>query len=164
MRFADAPRWSLLAALCCAGVMGCSLLPESKAEDRPTSPPPVAVKPATKAASAPASAASAVVVVAPKPEPEVAIPPAAQRAFDDARRAMRSNRMDEAERGFKGLIQFHPELGGPHANLGVIYRQANKLPEAVAELELAVKANPRQPVYFNQLGITYRLQGQFAKA
>lgn len=72
--------------------------------------------------------------------------------------------MQDAERGFKSVVQFHPELGGPHANLGVIYRQASKLPEAVAELELAVKASPRQPVYFNQLGITYRLNGQFAKA
>jgi Flp pilus assembly protein TadD len=94
----------------------------------------------------------------------VAVPPAAQRAFDDARRAMRAGRMDEAERGFKSVIQFHPELGGPHANLGVIYRRANKLSESAAALELAVKASPRQPVYFNQLGITYRLQGQFAKA
>lgn len=72
--------------------------------------------------------------------------------------------MDDAERGFKSLIQFHPELGGPHANLGVIYRQAGKLPEAVAALEQATRASPRQPVYFNQLGITYRMQGQFAKA
>jgi tetratricopeptide (TPR) repeat protein len=103
-------------------------------------------------------------VLEPKADPEAPIPPAAQRAFDDARRAMRAGRMDEAERGFKSVVQFHPELGGPHANLGVIYRQANKLPEAVAELELAVKASPRQPVYFNQLGITYRLQGQFTKA
>ena len=40
-------------------------------------------------------------------------------------------------------------------------RQAN---EAVAELELAVKLSPRQPIYLNQLGIAYRQQGQFAKA
>jgi tetratricopeptide (TPR) repeat protein len=163
MRFAEAPRWSVLAALCCVGVMGCSLLPESKAEDRPASPQPVVGQSAAKVASAPAAAASA--VAAPKPETELAaIPPAAQRTFDEARRSMRAGRMDEAERGFKSVIQFHPELGGPHANLGVIYRQANKLPEAVAELELAVKSSPRQPVYFNQLGITYRAQGQFSKA
>jgi len=149
----------LLVALCCAG---CSLLPGASAEAQPAAAPPVA-----KAASAPAGAASAAAAVATTPtpiEPEVAVPPAAQRAFDDARRAMRAGRMEEAERGFKSVVQFHPELGGPHANLGVIYRQAGKLPEAVAELELAVKASPRQPVYFNQLGITYRLNGQFAKA
>jgi Flp pilus assembly protein TadD len=146
----------LMLALCCSG---CSLLPGAPAEAQPAGTPPVATK---AAVSTTAPAASA---VAPKPvETEAAVPPAAQRAFDDARRAMRAGRMDEAERGFKSVIQFHPELGGPHANLGVIYRQANKLPESVAALEQAVKLSPRQPVYFNQLGITYRLQGQFAKA
>lgn len=157
MRFADTSPSSLLLALCCAGLAGCSSTPEAQ----PVSAPAVVAK----AAPAAAPAASAVPAAALRSEPELsAIPPAAQRAFDDARRAMRAGRMEEAERGFKSVVQFHPDLGGPHANLGVIYRQANKLPEAVAELELAVKASPRQPVYFNQLGITYRLQGQFAKA
>ena len=31
-------------------------------------------------------------------------------------------------------------------------------------LKQAVKTSPKQPVYFNQLGITYRQQGQFPKA
>ncbi|MEO8154861.1 MAG: tetratricopeptide repeat protein [Rhizobacter sp.] len=163
MRFAEAVRLVLVLALSCAGVAGCSsLFGVPLGGPPPATPDLVAAK---AAASAPSSAASAVVVVVePKPEPEVAVPPAAQRAFDDARRAMRAGRMEEAERGFKSVVQFHPELGGPHANLGLIYRQAGKLPEAVAELEAAVKASPRQAVYFNQLGITYRLQGQFAKA
>ncbi len=159
MRSAEVARSVWLAALCCGAVAGCASAP---AEPKPsTTRAPVAAK--SVAAPAPAPAAS---VAAAKPiEAEAAaVPAAAQRAFDDARRAMRAGRMDEAERGFKSVIQFHPELGGAHANLGVIYRQANKLPEAVAELELAVKTSPRQPVYFNQLGITYRLQGQFAKA
>jgi Flp pilus assembly protein TadD len=38
------------------------------------------------------------------------------------------------------------------------------LPEAVAALEKAVQASPQQPIYFNQLGITYRQHGQFTKA
>ena len=90
--------------------------------------------------------------------------PATQRAFDDASRALRSGRADDAERAFQALAQANPELGGPHANLGVIYRQAGKLAEAVGELEQAVKLSPRQPIYLNQLGIAYRQQGQFAKA
>ncbi len=159
MRFAEVARSVWLVALCCGAVVGCASAP---AEPLPAAPAPVGAKATKAAANAPAPAVSA---VAPKPvDSDVAVPAAAQRAFDDARRAMRAGRMDEAERGFKSVIQFHPELGGAHANLGVIYRQANKLPEAVAELELAVKTSPRQPVYFNQLGITYRLQGQFAKA
>lgn len=157
----------LLAAVC---LSGCASLFGASAEEAPPPPPqPVAPAPAAsqpKAAVAAAPVAPAAAAPAPRPaEPELAaITPAAQRAFDDARRAMRAGRMDDAERGFKSLIQFHPELGGPHANLGVIYRQAGKLTESAAALEQATKASPRQPVYFNQLGITYRAQGQFTKA
>jgi Flp pilus assembly protein TadD len=90
--------------------------------------------------------------------------PATQRAFDDASRALRSGRVDEAERAYRALAQANPELGGPHANLGVIYRQAGKLKEAVSELEQATRLSPQQPIYLNQLGIAYRQQGEFAKA
>jgi len=128
-----------------------------------------AVMPA-KAASAPAStpapatAASAAAPTIARPDPEAPVAPALQRSYDDARRALRAGRMDEAERAFKAIAQANPDLGGPHANLGVIYRQANKLPESAGELEQAVRLNPKQPLYFNQLGITYRQQGQFTKA
>jgi Flp pilus assembly protein TadD len=97
-----------------------------------------------------------------KAENEVA--PAVQRAFDDARKALRTGHVEEAERGFRTLAKEHPELGGPQANLGLIYRQAGKLPESAAALEKAVQLSPRQAAYFNQLGITYRQQGQFTKA
>lgn len=155
--------------LCCFAFTGCASLFESRAEEappQPLAPVPVAAASQPGAIAAATAAVPAALAPAPKPaEPEgPAITPAAQRAFDDARRAMRAGRMEDAERGFKALIQFHPELGGPHANLGLIYRQAGKLPEAVVALEQATKVSPRQAVYFNQLGITYRMQGQFAKA
>jgi Flp pilus assembly protein TadD len=120
--------------------------------------------PAAAPASAPTATAAPVVVAASRPEPEAPVNPTTQRAYDEARRALAAGRAQDAERGFRALVQSNPELGGPHANLGLIQRQAGKLPEAAAEFELAVKANPKQPVYFNQLGITYRQQGQFAKA
>ncbi|MDQ6684547.1 MAG: hypothetical protein M3Z16_05410, partial [Pseudomonadota bacterium] len=65
------------------------------------------------------------------------VSPDVQRAFDDASSAMRSGRNEEAERSFRALAQAHPELGGPHANLGLIQRRAGKLNESVSELELA---------------------------
>ena len=77
---------------------------------------------------------------------------------------LRGGNAADAERRFRSLAQAHPELPGPHANIGLIQRQAGKLPEAVAALETAVKLSPRQPVYWNQLGITYRQAGQFAKS
>jgi Flp pilus assembly protein TadD len=109
--------------------------------------------PTTPAAAAPVQA-----------EPEPPIDARAQAAFDTAKRALRAGRNDDAERQLKALAASNPELGGVHANLGLLYRQAGKLPEAVAAMEKAVQASPRQAVFHNQLGITYRQKGEFSKA
>src|SRR5436853_1037214 len=163
MRFADlACRLGLVAL--CAAAAGCSTLEQPMAKLREAT----GMAPASPGASASAPAAvpvtSAIATAIAAVVPETPVNPTAQRAFDDARRALAAGRHDEAERGFRAVAQSNPELAGPHANLGLIYRQAGKLPEAVAELERAVQASPQRPVYFNQLGITYRQQGQFAKA
>ncbi|KNZ32928.1 MAG: hypothetical protein AD742_09535 [Methylibium sp. NZG] len=97
-------------------------------------------------------------------EPDAPVAAAVQRAYDEARRQLRAGNVAEAERGFRALVQSNPELGGPHAQLGTLLRQAGKSAEAVAEGEKSVRANPKQPAYFNQLGISYRQNGQFAKA
>ena len=86
------------------------------------------------------------------------------RVFDASVRALQQGHAAEAERGFLSLTKTNPELGGPHANLGIIYRRADKIAQAVSELEFAVRDSPLQPVYWNQLGIAYRQQGQFTKA
>jgi len=119
-----------------------------------------------RAATAPspaASATAAAAVIVPMVV-EAPVDAQAQAAFDQARRALRAGRIDDAERGFRALADKHPELGGAQANLGIIYRQQGKLPEAVAAMEKAVKSSPNQPVFHNQLGITYRHAGQFTKA
>ena len=85
-------------------------------------------------------------------------------SFENGLKELHEGHLPEAEKIFLALTKSNPELGGPHANLGIVYRQSGKLEPAVAELELAVKCNPQQPVYWNQLGIAYRQQGQFAKA
>jgi tetratricopeptide (TPR) repeat protein len=161
MRFADLP-WRFGAAfLVCASAAGCASVAS-------LTEPVMALAQAVTAPAASASAPAPAAVPAPVPvktEPEAPpVSPAVQRAFDDARRALRAGRAEDAERGFRALAQSNPDLGGPHANLAVIYRQAGKWPEAVAEGEKAVRANPQQPVYQNQLGIAYRQQGQFSKA
>ena len=143
MRFADVVGCLGLLA-CAAAITGCASLAQPLKAERQ------AVVPAANAlVSAPAA---------------VPVSPQAQRAFDDATRGLRAGRTDEAERGFRALVQSNPELGGPHANLGIIHRQAGRLPDAVAALEAAVRLSPKQPVYLNQLGVTYRAAGQFDKA
>lgn len=165
MRSADTlRRLAGLGAL--AALAGCSTLSDGVKTIQETVVAPVAQAITPSAAPAPAAAASTPTGL-PAAQPvrlEAPVPVAARRAFDDALRAMRAGRADDAERGFKALAQSHPELGGPHANLGILYRQAGKLDESAAALERATKASPEQPLYFNQLGITYRHQGQFAKA
>jgi tetratricopeptide (TPR) repeat protein len=190
MRFADAPiraARAVAALALCAAYAGCASLsspftawtqPEAAAPTpdaaasapapivtmQPIAPATRAAAPASAATAATAAATTAATTAAPRPSPESGLSVAVVRDFDNARKALRAGRVDEAERGFRALTKDHPELAGPHANLGLIHRQANKLPEAVAELETAVTLSPEQPQYHNQLGITYRQQGQFKKA
>ncbi len=139
--------------------VGQALTPAPAASAAEPSRVATAPSPAASAAAATPAAAMATPVVV-----EAPVDAQAQSAFDQARRALRAGRTDDAERGFRALADKHPELGGAQANLGLIYRQQGKLPEAVAAMEKAVKSGPNQPVFHNQLGITYRHAGQFTKA
>jgi Flp pilus assembly protein TadD len=156
MRFADLTRSAPALALVCATAMvaaGCASVGE----------PLQAMKQAVQQVVAPATAASGGTSVT-APAAQAPVSPAVQRAFDDAGRSLRAGRNEEAERAFRALAQANPDFGGPHANLGIIYRQAGKLNESASELERAVELNPRQPIYFNQLGVTYRQLGKFDRA
>ena len=159
----SAERALILSALLATLVLGgCSTLSSTVQAVKDTVVTPVA----NAIAPAPAAAASASAPARP-PEPVIVqapVDPAAQRAYDNALRALRAGRADEAEKALKALTQSHPELGGPHANLGILYRQAGKLPESVAALEKAVAASPQQALFHNQLGISQRAAGQFQKA
>ena len=156
MRFADSAA-STLALLACVVCAGCSSLPESVTKVLPDA-----------LRAAPAATATAPTAVAATPKPvavaEVPVNATTQRAYDDALRALRAGRTDDAERGFKALAQAQPALGGPHANLGLIYRQQGKHADAVAALERAVAVSPQQPQYAAQLALAYRFAGQFTKA
>jgi Flp pilus assembly protein TadD len=156
MRSAEAWRLGLALALCLSSAACAPIAAQRSAAG------PNAAAPSPSGEDAAASAATASQTEA--RAPALPVDPAVQQAFDDARRALAAGRAAEAERGFTALTQSNPDLGGPHANLGLVYRNAGRLPEAVAELERAVSASPQQPVYLNQLGIAYRQQGEFGKA
>jgi tetratricopeptide (TPR) repeat protein len=165
MRSAERLMRASALGLLCLGMTGCASLTDAWSSfGSPKEAPTATPAPAAKAAPATSAAAP---VVAPAPAPAEVQAPVdinAQRAFDAARRLLVAGRTEEAERAFAALAKSHPELGGAHANLGLIYSRAGKTDEAVAALEQAVKASPKQPVFQNQLGIAYRQQGQFAKA
>ena len=130
--------------------------------------PGSAATPASASASAPAQASSATAPAASAAAPKAAstgpIAPATQRAYDDALALMRAGHAADAERMFRALAQSNPELAGPHANLGLLARQAGLLPEAVKELEKATELAPGLAAAWNQLGLAYRQSGQFTQA
>jgi tetratricopeptide (TPR) repeat protein len=127
------------------------------------SAPAVVTQPAPAVQQAASAGATPVATAAPAAT-EAPVNPAAQRAFDAARAALRAGRTADAERGFRDVIAKHPELGGAHANLGLILRNAGRHDESIAALEQAVKVSPQQAVFFNQLGVSYRHKGLFDKA
>jgi tetratricopeptide (TPR) repeat protein len=157
MRSADSVSRGLAALLAVAAFGGCANVAEVVKK------PVEAVQQAM--AVTPAPAAPAVTpVAAPTPIVQAPVNTDAQRAFDAARNALRAGRTADAERGFRDLAAKHPELGGAHANLGLILRNTGKHEESVAALERATKASPNQAVFFNQLGVSYRHAGKFTKA
>jgi tetratricopeptide (TPR) repeat protein len=151
---------AVAAATLLAGCGSVGFLSRDAAQGASTSA--AAAQPANAAASAPQPAASAVAVAAPASTGPIA--PATQRAYDDALALMRAGHVADAEKGFRALVQSNPELAGPHANLGVIARNAGRLPEAVAELEKATTLAPAHAVAWDQLGLAYRQSGEFTKA
>jgi tetratricopeptide (TPR) repeat protein len=132
--------------------------PGSPGPEDASAPPPAS------STAAPQAAASANTVAPPKPASTGPIAPSTQRAYDDALASMRAGHAADAERGFRALTRSDPDLAGPHANLGLLARQAGRLPEAIDELGKATTLAPGLAVAWNQLGLAYRQGGEFTKA
>jgi len=147
------PLYILVGAVCLV-MAGCTSSPQKPA------PAPVA----TAAPSAKAPTSQTQNAAARSKETPSGISPDVQRQFESGLNALNAGHTDEAARVFLALTKSNSDLAGPHANLGLIYRQSGKRAESVAELEQAVRLDPQQPVFLNQLGISYRQLGQFTKA
>ena len=129
-----------------------------------SAPASAASAPAAAASAASAAEAAASVPEGPKPASTGPIAPATQRAYDDALALLRAGHTADAERMFRALVQSNSELAGPHANLGLIDRNAGHPAEAVKELEKATELAPGLAPAWNQLGLAYRANGQFTQA
>jgi tetratricopeptide (TPR) repeat protein len=94
----------------------------------------------------------------------VAVPPRAQADFNRAVGLMRAGQSGEAELEFKQLASGYPQLAGPHINLGLLQRKANRLDESEKSLRIAVEKNPANAMAWNELGVTLRMAGKFQDA
>jgi Flp pilus assembly protein TadD len=121
----------------------------------------------TGCATVPAPPTPPATATAAKPAPSAAeapVRPDLKHAYDQALALVRNGHTREAEKQFLALTRQAPDLSGPFANLGLLYRNAGRNVESIAAFERAIDINPKHAVYYNELGISYRLEGKFDKA
>jgi Flp pilus assembly protein TadD len=94
------------------------------------------------------------------------IPKAPARANAEFTRALNLMRSDptQAILEFQVLTQSYPDLPGPYANLGILYRNANQLAEAEAAMAKAAERASWDAQTLSEYGITLRQAGKFPEA
>jgi len=78
--------------------------------------------------------------------------------------ALRDNKTKKAEILLNDIIDKHPNLAGPHANISLIYYQNGKIEQAKESLKKTIALNPKNPYAYNILGIIETKKGGFSKA
>jgi tetratricopeptide (TPR) repeat protein len=92
------------------------------------------------------------------------VPDRAAQQYAQAVQLMKSGRATDAELEFKQLSLAYPELAGPQINLGLLYLQESRFPEAEAAFKGALERNPANPIAADELGIAERKLGKFTAA
>jgi len=86
------------------------------------------------------------------------------RKYKEALYALRDNKLDKAQEILVDIIQDHPDIAGPLANMGLIYYKQNKSDQAIAMLQKALLLNPKNAFAHNILGNAFIQQGKFTSA
>ncbi len=82
-------------------------------------------------------------------------------------RAMRLLEEEQYEEGIEILLEVTreaPHSSAAHIDLGIAYRQLDRLDKAEASIQKALELNPRHPAALNEMGIVYRRTGRFDEA
>jgi tetratricopeptide (TPR) repeat protein len=77
---------------------------------------------------------------------------------------MKSGRKTDAELEFKQLTVAYPQFAGPQLNLGLLYLNDSRLPEAEGAFKAALELAPANPIAGDELGIVERKLGKFTEA
>ena len=81
--------------------------------------------------------------------------------YEKARTLMESGQYKDAIPLLESVNKSRPDLAEPYINLGIAYRNNERLDEALKALEQAVQLGPDNAAGFHQLGILYREMGMF---
>lgn len=115
-------------------------------------------------ASAPVAAKTAEAIPNPYLLSHPSVPGAAQKQHRKAIVAMGKKNWQQAEALLRQLTADYPGLSGPHLNLGLLYRQTDRLDAAEKAMVKAITVNPNNLDAYNQLAILKRERGAFAEA
>jgi Flp pilus assembly protein TadD len=95
------------------------------------------------------------------------MPTASARANTEFARAlglMRGGDATQAILEFQVMTQSYPDLPGPFANLGLLYRKTNQLAESEAALQKATERAGWDAATWTEYGLTLRHAGKFPEA
>lgn len=95
------------------------------------------------------------------PKPDKGDP---QARFNAALAQMKAKQFQEAEQEFQALTKDFPEYSGPWTNLGIIYANSNRKPQAAVAFNKAAILNQDNVVAFNWLGILARETRDYPRA
>jgi tetratricopeptide (TPR) repeat protein len=86
------------------------------------------------------------------------------QVFERGQEALNQNRLDEAERDFRQVLELDPQAGAAYANLGVVYMRRKQWARALESLDKAEKLMPRVAGIQLNIGLAYFRQNEFLKA
>ncbi len=87
-----------------------------------------------------------------------------QRLFEQGEAALRSGKLGDAERDFRGVLVINPNVAGAYANLGVIAMRRKEWPQALEMLHKAERMAPQVAGIRLNIGLVYYRQGSFQQA
>jgi len=78
--------------------------------------------------------------------------------------ALKALKFDKAEILLSDIIERHPNLAGPHANMGLVHYKKGHIEQAKQSLKKALTLNPKNPYVYNIMGIIKNNKGDFSSA
>jgi tetratricopeptide (TPR) repeat protein len=108
--------------------------------------------------------ATAIVLATGRGVPAQELPPALQASFDEGVRALKADKLDEAESAFRAVIAKGGAVAYVRNNLGVVYQERGQHEKAVTEFREAIRLDPRYPAPRILLGASLFALGRTSEA
>lgn len=86
------------------------------------------------------------------------------KLFQSGQDALTQDRLDDAERDFRHVLEVDPQAGGAYANLGVVYMRRKQWTRALEALQKAERLMPQVAGIRLNIGLAYYRESEYLKA